>query len=53
MRTSLWLAAVALCLGAGSSVHGGRDLHLNPFAPSNGTTVQPAKRRATGSTSAR
>ncbi len=41
MRMSLWMAAVALCLGAGSAARAGGIFGLNPFAPSNGTTVNP------------
>jgi hypothetical protein len=37
MRTSIWLAAAALCLGAGSSAMAG-TFNWNPFAPSNGVT---------------
>ena len=36
MRTSLWLAAVALGLAAGSNAMAGGTFSLNPFAPSNG-----------------
>lgn len=41
MRTSLGLAAAALCLGAGSIAHA-QGVNLNPFsAPSNGVNFTP------------
>lgn len=48
MRMSLWLAAVALCVGAGSNVLAGGIFGLNPFAPSNGTTVSPLSAPSNG-----
>ena len=38
MRMSLWLAAVVLCLGAGSSARAGGIFSLNPFSSSNGNS---------------
>jgi hypothetical protein len=39
MRMSKWLAAVALCLGAGSSAMAGGTFSLNPFASGNGVNL--------------
>jgi hypothetical protein len=36
MRMSLWLAAVAVCLGAGASARAGGIFSLNPFSSSSG-----------------
>jgi hypothetical protein len=38
MRMSLWLAAVALCLGVGSSARAGGIFSLNPFSSSSGNS---------------
>ncbi len=36
MRMSLWLAALAVCLGVGSSARAGGIFSLNPFSSSTG-----------------
>jgi hypothetical protein len=38
MRMSLWLAAVVLCLGVGSSARAGGIFSLNPFSSSSGNS---------------
>ena len=38
MRMSLWLAALAVCLGLGSSARAGGIFSLNPFSSSSGNS---------------